>query len=115
MPALTPLRLTLRDRDILAALERSHLTVQQLLKLSVTFATRFTSERRVQARLRQLSRGGLVRQWPYATTGAGGALHYFAPSLAGYRFLRGEDAPLPSKSVTGAVALSRQEHTRGLA
>ncbi len=39
---------TPRDRDLFQALDRSPLTIRQLLKLSTTFAYPFTTERRVQ-------------------------------------------------------------------
>lgn len=76
----SPLRLvTPRDRDLFEALDRCPLTVRQLLKLSVTFAYPFTTERRVQERLHQLCAAGRVRRWLYATAGQG-ALSYYTLS-----------------------------------
>lgn len=113
--ASTPLILTTpRDMDLLAALERSPLTVQQLLKLSATFAYPFTSERRVQERLQRLVIAGRIRQWFYATAGRG-ALSYYTLSPLGFRLLHGDDAVLPSRFRFGPVGVARQGHVRALA
>src|SRR5689334_18304093 len=80
-------RLTLvtpRDLDLFHALERTPLTVRQLLKLSATFAYPFTAERRVQERLQQLCAAGRVRRWIYSTAGQG-ALSYYTLSPLGYQ------------------------------
>ena len=111
----SPLRLvTPRDRDLFEALDRSPLTVRQLLKLSVTFAYPFTTERRVQERLQQLCAAGRVRRWLYATAGQG-ALSYYTLTTLSYRLLHGEDAKAPARGAFGPVGLSRQPHTQALA
>ena len=111
----SPLRLvTPRDRDLFEALDRCPLTVRQLLKLSVTFAYPFTTERRVQERLQYLCEAGRVRRWFYATAGQG-ALSYYTLTMLSYRLLHGEDAASPSRGVFEPVGLSRQPHTQALA
>ena len=111
----SPLRLvTPRDRDLFAALDRCPLTVRQLLKLSVTFAYPFTTERRVQERLQHLCEAGRVRRWLYATAGQG-ALSYYTLTTLSYRLLHGEDAASPSRGAFEPVGLSRQPHTQALA
>src|SRR5437588_10626462 len=89
---------TPRDRDLFLALERSPLTVRQLLKLSETFAYPFTTERRVQERMQRLVAAGRVRRWRYATAGQG-ALSYYILRPLGYRLLHGADAPAPRRGL----------------
>ena len=111
----SPLRLvTPRDRDLFEALDRCPLTVRQLLKVSVTFAYPFTTERRVQERLQHLCAAGRVRRWRYATAGQG-ALSYYTLTMLSYRLLHGEDAASPSRGAFEPVGLSRQPHTLALA
>lgn len=113
--ASTPLTLvTPRDLDLFRALERTPLTVRQLLRLSTTFARPFTTERRVQERLRALCAAGRVRRWIYATAGQG-ALGYYTLTPLGYRLLHGPDAVPPVRGLCGPVGIARQRHTRHLA
>ena len=105
---------TPRDIDILRALERSPLTVRQLLKLSETFAYPFTTERRAQERLRQLCAAGRLRRWFYATARQA-AVSYFTLTPAGFQILHGPDARLPSRSCFGPVGIARQRHAHSLA
>ncbi len=103
-----------RDQDLLVALERSPLTVRQLLKLSVTFCYPFTTERRVQERLQALCKAGWLRCFPYSTAGRG-ALSYYTLSPLGYRLLHGPEAKLPTKNFCSPVGIARQHHTFCLA
>lgn len=113
--ASKPLTLTTpRDIGLLSALERSPLTVEQLLKLSATFAYPFTTDRRVQERLQRLVAAGRVRRWLYATAGRG-ALSYYTLSPLGFRLMHGEDTLLPSRFRFGPVGIARQAHVRALA
>jgi hypothetical protein len=115
MPALDPEpRLTPRDLDILTALDHCPLTALQLLTFSQTFATPFTTERRVRERLHQLCAAGRVRRWQYATAGQG-APNYYTLSLLGYRLLHGDEARPPTKRYFDPVAIARQHHTSSLA
>jgi len=102
--------LTDRDTEILAALDRSPLTVRQLLALSPTFGAPFQSERRVQERLHVLARAALVRRYS-----AGGPPAYYQLTLLGYRILHGPKVELPSKRRFSEVGIAHQRHTRSLA
>jgi hypothetical protein len=113
----TRLPLTLvtdRDRDLMLALDRTPLTVRQLLSLSETFTYPFTAERRVQERLAKLCAVGWVRRWHYVTAGRG-ALGYYTLSLQGYRILYGENAVPLTRHCFSEVGVARQHHTRCLA
>lgn len=108
-------RLTARDVEILLALDRCPLTVQQLLKLSQTFREqRFASPRSVQDRLQKLRQAGWVRRWPLATTSRGGLPDYCKLTLLGYRLLYGASAKPPTKRYFYEVALAHQHHTHSL-
>jgi len=107
--------LTSRDTEILAALDRSPLTAQQLLKLSQTFQQPFTHERLVRRRLRVLADAGRVRQSWYATAGRGGSPAYYQLTLLGYRLLHGPDAEPPTKRYLADVGVAHQLHTLSLA
>src|SRR5207247_8391541 len=95
-------------------LDRSPLTVRQVLKLSASFAYPFTTERRVQERLHRLCAAGRVRRWLYATAGQG-ALSYYTLSPLGYRLLHGHDALPVGRGGFGPVGIARQSHTQALA
>src|SRR6266478_8242960 len=115
MATISPLCLvTPRDRDLFQALDRSPLTVRQILRLSASFAYPFTTERRVQERLHRLCAAGRVRRWPYATAGQG-ALSYYTLSPLGYRLLHGHDALPTGRGLFGPVGIARQAHTQALA
>jgi len=107
---------TSRDIEILVALDRCPLTVEQLLKLSATFESNpFTSPRSVQERLQKLCAAGWVRRWRYATTTRGAAPHYYKPTLLGYRILYGEGAEPIARRQFQEIAIARHHHTMGLA
>lgn len=108
------MRLAPRDHDVLAALDRGPLTLEQLLKLSQTFPLPFTSYRRCHERLQQLTAAGWVRRSPYATASRG-VLHYYHLSRAGFAGLHGEETPLPTKRYCSPVGFAREPHTRALA
>ncbi len=107
--------LTPRDVEILLAMDRCPLTVQQLLKLSETFCEqRFASPRSVQDRLQKLCQAGWVRRWPLATASRGGSPDYCKLTLLGYRLLYGASAKPPRKRYFNEVALAHQHHTHSL-
>lgn len=112
MHNLASLPLTVRDQDILLALDRCPLTARQLLKLSEAFAYPFPNERKVRARLQVLSRVW-VRRWHYATTSRG-TLNYYTLSPNGHRLIHDDDV-LPRSRRTFAIGISHQAHTRSLA
>ena len=90
--------LTGRDTEVMLALDRCPLTVEQVLKLSETFQQqRFTNLRSVQERLKKLSDAGWVRRWPYATASRSGTPNYCKLTLLGYRLLYGASARPPTK------------------
>jgi hypothetical protein len=108
--------LTARDEEILLALDRCPLTVQQLLKLSRSFrGSPFASPRSVQDRLQKLREAGWVNKWVYATAGRCGAPDYYKPTLLGYRLLYGRDALPPTRRAFAEVGLAHQHHTHCLA
>jgi hypothetical protein len=107
--------LTPRDVEILLALDRCPLTVQQLLKLSETFPEQaFGSPRSVQDRLQKLCQAGWVRRWRFATASRGGSPDYCKLTLLGYRLLYGPSAKPPTKRYFNEVALAHQHHTHSL-
>jgi hypothetical protein len=107
-------RLTLRDIDLLSALDRTPLTVRQIRALSVTFVSRFGSDRRLQDRLSTLTRAGLLHRFRYASTEGSGQF-YYTLSPESYRLLHGTDAVLPSGGMFKEVGIARQHHTHRLA
>jgi hypothetical protein len=108
--------LTDRDVEILQALDRCPLTVQQLLKLSQTFSGQwFTSVRSVQDRLQKLRQAGWLQSWPYAFPIRGGSPDYYRLTLLGFRLLHGENASPPAKRHFSEVHVARHHHTHSLA
>lgn len=106
--------LTARDTDILTALDRCLLTLDQLLKLSQTFSRPFTTYRRAHERLQQISDSGWVRRAQYATASRG-AVNYYLLTRLGYQILHGADAVAPTKRYFSPVGIANQQHTRSLA
>jgi len=108
--------LTDRDVEILQALDRCPLTVQQLLKLSQTFPGQwFTSVRSVQDRLQKLRQAEWLQSWPYAFPIRGGSPDYYRLTLLGFRLLHGENAVPPAKRHFSEVHVARHHHTFSLA
>ena len=115
LPTQSPaVRLTDRDLDILAALNFGPLTARQLLKLSRTFATPFTDERRVRERLFALAAAGRVPRWLYATAGPG-APAYYTMTRMGHRLLHGADAAPPRRHALQPIGVAQQYHAHALA
>lgn len=110
--ATPSIRLTYRDMDLFTALERCPLTVRQIQKLSVTFHSSYSSERRLQDRLMLLTRADLLRRYRYAATDAPGR-YYYTLSPGSYRLLHGDEPP--SGGLFHEVAVARQHHTHRLA
>ncbi len=107
-------RITLRDIDLFAAIDRSPLTVRQLRAISRSFPSPFGSDRRMQDRLVQLTRAGLLRRFRYATT-EGIGQYYYTLSPESYRLLHGIHAVLPGSGHFHEIGVSRQHHTNCLA
>jgi hypothetical protein len=106
---------TSRDFEVLAALDRSRLTAEQLLKLSETFTLPFTTERRVRERLQTLCDCGRVRRSQYYATAGRGAQTYYTLTRVGYRLLYGDEATPPTKRYFGDIGVANHHHTRCLA
>jgi hypothetical protein len=108
--------LTDRDVEILQALDRSPLTINQLLKLSQTFSGQpFGSARSVQDRLQKLRQVDWVQSWPYAMATRGSSPDYYRLTLLGFRLLHGENTPPPTKRHFSEVSVARHYHTHSLA
>ena len=107
--------LTPRDREIFQALFTTPLTAEQMLAFSGTFNEPFQSIRRVQERLVQLTRAGLLKRWRYATESGGAAPHYYKLSREGFKVLHGPDEKPPRKRFFSPISLSLQAHTQVLA
>ncbi len=107
--------ITPRDLEVFAALDRSPLTAQQLLKLSHSFCLPFTTERRVRERLQQLERQHWLTSWLYATASRGGSPSYWKLTRDGYRVLHGTDAVLPKRRYFEEIAIGHHHHTKCLA
>jgi hypothetical protein len=103
-----------RDLAILAALSKTPLDAQQLLRISIAFPQPFTHERLVRRRLQALSTAGLVTTYQYATIGRG-AVNYYKLTPVGFQVLNGPHADLPSRAFFQPVSMALQEHTRSLA
>src|SRR5471030_571296 len=108
--------ITARDEEILAALDKTPLTAGQLLTLSEIFVHgRFTSERKVRARLQKLL-SGPVRQARYGgLAGRLGSPSYYFLSPLGFRMLHGRDVRPHSKHAFQEIGVGRQQHTFAVA
>ena len=107
-------QLTPRDVALFKALDRHPFTTDQLYRLSAAFAEPFTQERLIRRRLQQLREAGLLRSWPLATVGRGGAPHYWKLTRTGYQWLQGDEAALPSRRFFEEIAPGHHHHTRCL-
>jgi hypothetical protein len=106
---------TIRDLEILRALDLTPLTAAQMMRLSAIWNEPFLSQRTVRDRMLRLVTCRLVRVWRYSTTFPCQPTNYYTLSRAGYQLLHGLDAAPPSKQHFSEVALSRQPHTQALA
>ncbi len=108
--------ITARDEEILAALDKTPLTAGQLLALSEIFVNgRFTSERKVRARLQKLT-SGPVRQARFGgLAGRLGSPSYYFLTPLGFRMLHGRDVRPHSKHAFQEIGVGRQQHTFAIA
>lgn len=106
--------LTVRDLDVLQALDRTPLTAAQLRRLSETFTYPFGSERMVRERLFALGAAGWVCAARYATTSRGAGQNYYRLTRIGYKILYGEAAMPPTKRYFAPLSIARQHHTKCL-
>jgi len=105
---------TPRDEDLFLGLDRTPLTLRQLLTLSETFRVPFPSYRLLHARLQRLLTAGWVRRFWYPTVGRQ-AESYYTLSPIGFALLHGHKAPLPARQHFGPVGDARCHHTKSLA
>lgn len=112
---VTVCRIGPRDIEILSALDRCPLTVNQLLRLSETFETPFRDNGNLRRRLRRLAAGGYVNSWPYAVASDGRSPQYFRLARDGYRVLYGHVAALPKRRLFESIATAHHHHTFCLA
>lgn len=106
--------LTTRDYAIFRAIERSPLTVRQLRTLSGTFPAGFGSDRRLQDRLVQLTRAGLLRRFRYATLNGSGQFYYIL-TPSSFLVMHGDQAALPSPGTFQKIGIARHHHSHCLA
>ena len=114
MSRKTTLKLTARDRELLASLDYSPFDARQLAALSTTFSRPFTDEKFVRRRMQALADAGLVAHFHYRTDSPG-AVKYYKLTRSGYRMLAGPDKGLPRRAYFNAVSPRLQNHTRRLA
>ena len=107
-------QLTPRDVAVFEAIDRHPFTTDQLYRLSATFTEPFTQGRLLRRRLQQLREARLLQSWPLATVGRGGAPHYWKLARAGYQWLQGDEAALPSRRFFEEIAPGHHHHTRCL-
>jgi len=106
---------TLRDDDIMLALTRCPLTAEDFLALSQTWLQSFTSLRRVQERMKDLTTVGQLHSWRYATTGQGGGRLYYKLTLAGYRtVMQDDEIKPPTKRFFKEMNPGRHRHQQAL-
>ena len=104
-----------RDDELLSALQYAPFTAVQLLALSETFVKPFQDKGTLSRRLRDLTRAGLVRSFPYAVGSLGRSPFYFKLTRKGYRKIYGKKAPLPSRRYFEAISDGDHRHTQALA
>ena len=105
---------TVRDLEMLAALDYGPLTAKQLVKLSTTWRKPFPQRRLVRERMQRLAESKLVTSDRYAILDAGQPENYYLLTRQGYQLLHGPDSQPPTKGYFSGVALGRQPHQRAL-
>lgn len=115
MTSVSPGRLvTLRDLEMLRALDYAPLTARQLEKLSETWEEPFSSARLARERMQRLGEAKLVTFDRYAILDRGQPEHYYLLTRSGYQLLHGPDSQPPTKGYFSAAALARQPHQRAI-
>lgn len=114
MPKRFATKIGLRDLQILAAIDRTPLTVAQLLKLSQTFDAPYTDFSNLRRRLRLLAESGLVRAWPYAFASTGRSPDYYRLTFGGYRLLN-DSVEITKRRQHQEIGHARHFHSYALA
>lgn len=108
------IRIGSRDMELLQNIDRCPLTAEQLFDLAGVTEHPFASLADVRRRLRQLKAAGMVNCWPYAIAATGRSPFYFKLTRDGFRFLYGEDYPLPRRRHFEAISPGHHHHTLSL-
>lgn len=109
------IRIGTRDTELLQNIDRCPVTVEQLFQLADVSQHPFANLPDLRRRLRQLKQAGLVNSWPYAMATTGRSPLYFKLTRDGFRFLYGEDHPLPRRRHFEAISPGHHHHTLSLA
>jgi hypothetical protein len=107
--------LTVRDLDLLTALDRCPLTADQSVKLSRTFSPPFPGDRLLRRRMTKLEQSGLVRRATYTALAGRGTPNYYLLTPLGHRMLHGPDAITPTKRFGRPLGPASHWHTWALA
>jgi hypothetical protein len=107
-------QITLRDREMLAALDYAPLTGRQLEKLSLTWPQRLFSARMARERLQKMADAKLVKPYNYAVIRSIKPENYYVLTRRGYQMVHGPDSEPPTKGYGSPVAIVRQCHQQAL-
>ena len=107
-------KIGVRDLEILAALDRVPLTIQQICELCKSFAMPFNDKSNLRRRMRLLEQSGLVCSWPYAFATEGRSPNYFRLSREGFLLIHGYDSKLPHRRNFEEIGHGRHQHTFAL-
>lgn len=108
------IRIGPRDIDLLQNIDRCPMTTEQLFQLSVASGRPFRSLPDLRRRLRQLKVAKMLNCWPYAIATTGRSPLYFKLTREGFRFLYGEDYPLPRRRHFESISPGHHHHTLSL-
>ena len=103
------LKVTDRDREVFAALEKLPLTTEQLLRFSETFNEPFYNQRIVERRLDRLATSGFLRCCYYAFPRKGRNPSYWRLRPKAYRLVQTKSSP-PKRSKFQPIGVSDHFH-----
>jgi len=109
---------TLRDSELLRAIELLSPTAKQLLKWSQSFEgsiTPFTNIGDLRRRLTKMHAARLVRRWRFAIESEGMLPYYYKLSPEGHRALYGKGATPKTSRAFSPIGISLHSHTNALA
>ncbi len=109
------IRIGPRDIELLHNIDRCPLTAEQLFQLAAATEHPFSELPDLRRRLRQLKTAGLVNCWPYAIATTGRSPLYFKLCREGFRFLYGQNSPLPRRRHFEQISPGHHHHTLSLA
>lgn len=114
MAKTSPVRIGVRDDNLLKDIDRCPMTAEQLYQLAEANGLPFSNLTDLRRRLRQLRSAGFLKSWPYAIASNGRSPFYFKLTRDGFRFLHGVDAPLPRRRHFEEVSPGHHHHTLSL-